>query len=117
MMAAKEKKTQLFDLCKKAAAIKQIKIASSSKDRQKTVGGIIKKKINGWTTTFLTLQSSRSASTCSLVCSPSCFDGILEKWFVQALKIFFSWKLLSLFLKISPLAVFCGLLKHTVTVK
>lgn len=34
-MAAKEKKTQLFDLCKKAAAIKQIKIASSTKDRKK----------------------------------------------------------------------------------
>ena len=35
VMAAKEKKTQLFDLCKKAAAIKQIKIASSTKDRKK----------------------------------------------------------------------------------
>ena len=34
-MAAKEKKKQLFDLCKKAAAIKQIKIASSTKDRKK----------------------------------------------------------------------------------
>ena len=32
-MAAKEKKTH--DLCKKAAAIKQIKIASSTKDRKK----------------------------------------------------------------------------------
>ena len=116
MMAAKEKKNCLI-YAKKAAAIKQIKIASSTKDRKKTVGGIILKKLNGWTTTFLTLQSSRSASTCSLVCSPSCFDGILEKWFVQALKIFFSWNFLSLFLKISPLTVFCGLLKHTVTVK
>ena len=35
VMAAKEKKKQLFDLCKKAAAIKQIKIASSTKDRKK----------------------------------------------------------------------------------
>ena len=35
VMAAKKKKPELFDLCKKAAAMKQIKIASSAKDPQK----------------------------------------------------------------------------------
>ena len=45
-MAAKEKQnTELFDFCKKAAALKQIKIASSAKDPKKTIGGEI---INKW---------------------------------------------------------------------
>ena len=35
VMAAEKKKPELFDLCKKAAAVKQIKIASSAKDPQK----------------------------------------------------------------------------------
>ena len=42
VMAAKEKQnTELFDFCKKAAALKQIKIASSAKDPKKTIGGEI----------------------------------------------------------------------------
>ena len=42
VMAAKEEQnTELFDLCKKAAALKQIKIASSAKDPKKTIGGEI----------------------------------------------------------------------------
>ena len=39
-----KKKAELFDLCKKAAAMKQIKLASyvsSAKDRQKTFRGEI----------------------------------------------------------------------------
>lgn len=41
-MTAKEKQnTELFDLCKKAAALKHIKIASSAKDPKKTIGGEI----------------------------------------------------------------------------
>ena len=34
-MAAKEKKAELFDLCKKAATMKQIKIASFASDSKK----------------------------------------------------------------------------------
>ena len=46
VMAAKEKQnTELFDLCKKAAALKQITIVSSAKDPKKTIGGEI---INKW---------------------------------------------------------------------
>lgn len=37
-MAALETKGELFDLHKEAAVIKQIQLASSAKDRQKTVG-------------------------------------------------------------------------------
>ena len=34
-MAAKEKNAELFDSCKKAAAMEQIKIASFARDRKK----------------------------------------------------------------------------------
>ena len=44
-MVKKEKQNaELFDLCKKAAAMKQIEIASFAKDCKKTVGGKITKK-------------------------------------------------------------------------
>ena len=35
VMAAEKKKAELFDLCRKAASLKQIKIASSAKDRKR----------------------------------------------------------------------------------
>ena len=44
LMAAKEKKGELFYLCKTAAAMEQIEIASSCQRPQKAVGGEITKK-------------------------------------------------------------------------
>ena len=40
----RKKKAELFDLCKKAATMKQIKIASTNKSLQKAVEGEITKK-------------------------------------------------------------------------
>ena len=58
---SRKKTAELFDLCKKAVAMKQIKIASPAKDRKKTVGGeitnksgqvSINKNFNAWTYYF-----------------------------------------------------------------
>ena len=56
---SRKKTAELFDLCKKAVAMKQIKIASPAKDRKKTVGGEITNKsgqvsnyFNAWTYYF-----------------------------------------------------------------
>ena len=76
MKAEKEKKNpEQFDLCEKAVARKQIKIAPSSKDRKKLLREKsqtsddkfpIKKFLMLGRTTFLTFQSSRWTSVCSV---------------------------------------------------
>ena len=76
-MAEKEKQNEgLFDLCKKAAVVKQIKIASSAKDCKKLLEEKLQRNESKFPvpnilmlrcTTFLRYQSFHSASTYSLV--------------------------------------------------
>ena len=56
----KEKKAELFDLCKKAAVMKQIKIASSALDPNKNCSRRNYKQVraNFWYQNFLMLECS-----------------------------------------------------------
>ena len=68
MIAAKEKNAELFDSCKKAAAMKQIKIASFAKDRKKLLEEKLQtsegkfpvpKIFNAWTYQFSNIPEPR----------------------------------------------------------
>ena len=70
VVAVKEKTAELFDLCKKAVAMKQIKIASPAKDRKKLLEEKLRTSQGKFplTTilmrgriTFLTFQRSRGS--------------------------------------------------------
>ena len=70
VVAVKEKTAELFDLCKKAVAMKQIKIASPGKDRKKPLEEKLRtgqgkfpltKILMRGRITFLTFQKSRGS--------------------------------------------------------
>ena len=67
-MAAKEKNAELFDSCKKAAAMKQIKITSFARDRKKLLEEKLQtsegkfpvpKIFNAWTYQFSNIPEPR----------------------------------------------------------